>query len=49
MSKTVNGTEEQFEQMVASLYTAYVNICGKHDVEPIPYRLFKVRMKIWEW
>ena len=43
-------SKELFEQMCASLYASYVNIWKKHDLEPMPYRLFKVRMRIWrEW
>ena len=42
-------TKEQFDEFMASFYAGYVNIARKHGLEPIEYRLFKYRMKIWEW
>lgn len=42
-------TKEQFNAFMSSFYAAYVNVSRKNDLEPIDFRTFKVRMKIWEW
>ena len=42
-------SNELFDLMCMSLYGSYVNISRKYDVEPISYKLFKVRLRIWEW
>lgn len=38
----------EFDEMVCALYGAYVNIKRKRKQQPMEYRLFKVRMRIWE-
>lgn len=42
-------TKEQFNAFMSSFYAAYVNVSRKQGMEPIDYRQFKVRMRIWEW
>lgn len=42
MSKT------EFEELTTALYAAYVNIKRKRGKQPMEFRLFKVRMRIWE-
>lgn len=42
-------TSKQFNAFMSSFYAAYVNVSRKNDMEPIGYREFKVRMKIWKW
>ena len=42
-------SKQEFEEMVNRLYGAYVNIVRKQGFEPIEFRQFKVRFKIWEW
>ena len=42
-------TKQQYNAFMSSFYAAYVNVSRKNDLEPIDFRTFKVRMKIWEW
>lgn len=41
-------SEKELDEMVCALYGAYVNIKRKRKQQPMEYRLFKVRMRIWE-
>lgn len=41
-------TKNEFERFCSSLYASYVNISRKEGREPIGFRLFKSRMRIWE-
>lgn len=41
-------SKAEFDELVGALYGAYVNIKRKRGKEPMEYRLFKVRMRIWE-
>ena len=38
-----------FDLFMGAFYSAYVNIAKKLGMEPIEFRQFKTRMKIWEW
>ena len=40
---------KQFDEMVSALYTSYVNLARKHGIDPIGFKTFKIRFKIWEW
>lgn len=42
-------TLKQFNRMVDGLYTSYVNIVRKMEVQPISKREFASRMRFWEW
>lgn len=42
--------KREFEEMVTRLYAAYTNIVKKMGHEPVEFRQFKVRFKMWkEW
>lgn len=38
------------DELCLSFYNSYQNIMKKHGLEPMPYRLFRMRVNIWrEW
>ena len=41
--------KREFDEFVAALYAAYVNVATKRDMKPVEYGQFKMRMRIWEW
>ncbi len=42
-------SKREFDEMVNRMYAAYTNIVKKMGHEPVEYRQFKVRFRIWEW
>ena len=43
-------SKREFDEMASRLYAAYVNIRRKAGRSPIPFRMFKARMRVWkEW
>lgn len=42
-------SKSEFEEMVNRMYAAYTNIVKKMGHEPVEFRQFKTRFKIWEW
>ena len=42
-------SKQEFDEFVSAFYASYVNVAKKRGMEPIEYRQFRMRMKIWEW
>lgn len=42
-------TKEQFDKFTNAMYASYVNVARKMGLNPIEYRQFRMRMRIWEW
>ena len=43
-------SNQEFDELVSAFYGAYQNIKRKRNQEPMPYRMFKARFRIWkEW
>ena len=43
-------SKELQDELCLSMYNAYSNIWRKHGLDPMPYRVFRVRVGIWkEW